>query len=70
MTMRDKIIKKLKLCPFCGREATCVQETTFGGKIILYFVECDDCGARSDRFMEQSDAIKVWNRRVSDGENM
>lgn len=59
-------MEKLKPCPFCGGEATCIQESTLGGQIILYFVECDDCCARSDRFMKNSVAIEAWNRRASD----
>ena len=50
--------EKLKPCPFCGGEAEIVMS---GGD---RRVDCKKCGARSDWYDTEAEAIAAWNRRV------
>lgn len=49
--------EELKPCPFCGGEAEIVMS---GGD---RRVECKKCGARSDWYDTEAEAIAAWNRR-------
>lgn len=50
--------EELKPCPFCGGEAEIVMS---GGD---RRVDCKKCGARSDWYDTEAEAIAAWNRRV------
>lgn len=49
----------LKPCPFCGGIALL---TNWG----LWRVWCQKCKAASGDFVSKKDAIKAWNKRVSE----
>lgn len=55
---------KLKLCPFCGGEAT-----VWNGNIdddcsdVYYDVYCMDCNCMTPKFHTEESAIVFWNRR-------
>lgn len=51
----------LKPCPFCGCGVNGQYE--WDGYIAVYWIECDDCCARTDRYASEELAIKAWNRR-------
>lgn len=55
--MRDE----LKRCPFCGGEAEV-------DGFPLRYVRCKECGAETGAFDSEEEAIKAWNKRVSDDE--
>jgi Lar family restriction alleviation protein len=50
--------EQLKLCPFCGGRAVCWQAQGD----FYYHVECRDCDVKTDAYLDESDAIRVWNR--------
>ena len=52
--------KLLKNCPFCGEEADVAE--TFDGKFI---VMCCLCGCKTCGYKYQEQAIRIWNRRIS-----
>lgn len=45
----------LKPCPFCGGEAVLYEH---------YWCRCKNCGASTELFKTEQDAIVAWNRRV------
>ena len=53
----------LKPCPFCGGEAAEDEEDQRFTRY-PYYVECHNCGARSDEWKTKKEAIDAWNRRV------
>lgn len=62
---------ELKPCPFCGGEAELNKSFTNNWSA---YVMCSDCSARTALFVQSIDwcandeAVKAWNRRVSDKE--
>ena len=55
----------LKECPFCGSEEIRVIDriNVSNGLNSYYHVKCRGCGASSDEYKSQYDAIMAWNRR-------
>ena len=53
----------LPLCPFCKGCPELESEENWEGKDI-WFVECDECGARTSEYLEDAEAIDAWNRRA------
>lgn len=51
--------KKLKPCPFCGSE-----DVSCGRFEDIYYVECWDCSASVETYSGIEDAVKKWNRRA------
>ena len=50
---------ELKPCPFCGSEDvafTCLEDVSY--------VECWDCSAKVETYNGIEDAVKKWNRRA------
>lgn len=50
---------KMKPCPFCGSEDvafTCLEDVSY--------VECWDCSAKVETYNGIEDAVKKWNRRA------
>jgi len=62
---------KLKPCPFCGMEGVIKFDDTpcYHGSTGWYFVQCAKCGAESGYKNEESEAIKAWNKRVTEAQN-
>ena len=63
---------ELKPCPFCGSGDIGLWEshsrfTTWNN---VHFVQCNACGATSDAFPSIEEAIKAWNRRTYDSNNL
>lgn len=54
--------EKLKPCPFCGGEAYIVKLNILFDPII---VGCKNCGCSVKRTNEVEEAVRAWNRRVS-----
>ena len=55
-------MREIKLCPFCGKEATIVDfwdEDPAG-----YAFRCTGCGIETPRFESAEDAARFWNRRA------
>ena len=46
-------------CPCCGGASGPVH-----GDDGFYYVQCEECGLRTERLDTADDAIAVWNRRV------
>jgi len=59
------MIKKLKPCPFCGSNNTCIETSPLGGH---YMVKCDNCWASVNFFKTKKGAIYHWNTRKEDME--
>ena len=54
--------EKLKPCPFCGGRGQ--HKDGFSDGWSFDYVECFDCGARTNEFYGgSSKAIEAWNRR-------
>lgn len=64
----------LKPCPFCGSEPTLMVRKGKDGWRDRYYVLCDysdgGCGASGGWYHYATEAIEVWNRRVSDGKEL
>ena len=52
---------KLKLCPFCGNEASLEEKITV--YYSDYWVECYQCGIATRREENAEKAIEYWNNR-------
>lgn len=57
---------KLKMCPFCGGEADCNNNSLMQGGKFKWSVECCGCGVITSAFNTEEEAIEAWNRRASD----
>ena len=58
----DKIVKDLKVCPFCGGKGI-IEDIEYEDGI-SYAIICDDCGAQSKEFDRLLDAFVAWNKRI------
>ena len=59
---------KLKPCPFCGGEATLVEDI-YNDQLYNYVIcSNDDCNANTGRCDTEDEAITKWNKRVSEAE--
>ncbi len=64
---KEKQKSELKLCPFCGEEATLREREVVDSQISTkqeyeYIIECDSCPAEISSF-DKEEAIKAWNTR-------
>ena len=58
-------MSELKPCPFCGSEdAICDMFED------VYFVECWDCCAKIETYNGIEDAVKTWNTRAIDRDEL
>jgi Lar family restriction alleviation protein len=57
--------EKLKPCPFCGGKAVIGNAIRFDGKAILFQPSCIKCKANMPTFIERTDSIAAWNKRVT-----
>ena len=57
---------ELKPCPFCGSQDIGLW-TSYGYEYLNY-VWCGGCGAKTESFPEEAQAIEAWNRRADNGE--
>ena len=57
---------EIKKCPFCGSdEVGCwVCSSTFPNGKNPHYVRCDNCGATTDMFCSEEEALDAWNRRA------
>ena len=51
---------ELKPCPFCGGKAEFFEDEFF----CRYSVVCTECGAGTDTYGVERDAMDAWNRRI------
>ena len=51
--------KKLKKCPFCGKDEGEITHNEY----MEYFVRCGNCGAMGPWRAHEDDAIEEWNTR-------
>lgn len=58
-------MEQLKPCPFCGGEAEIRSYQYIFGK--QFWVFCRGCGLTTPEQLDEKTAIKLWNRRVSNG---
>ena len=56
---------ELKPCPFCGGEAK-IASVPHGDRK-LWYVICRKCEIATFQYLTEKWAVKVWNRRVNDG---
>lgn len=77
-------MKKIKPCPFCGGSASCMTTRPFDSAVginSVHFISCISCEARGseeldwtdskyDRQEAQRKALKSWNERVCDNDEM
>ena len=56
---------ELKPCPFCGSE-----DVSCGRLEDVYFVECWDCCAKVETYNGIEDAVKTWNTRAIDRDEL
>ena len=66
MTKEIQMEKGILKGPFCGGEDIKVIDRidVSDGMHTLYHAKCSECGASTDEFKSQFDAIVAWNRRV------
>ena len=56
---------KLELCPFCGGEATLVEDI-YNDQLYNYVIcSNDDCNANTGRCDTEDEAITKWNKRAN-----
>ena len=60
--MAEKIIAKLKPCPFCGGKDTGILTTSYDG--YWYAVFCEICMAHTRKCRRKEDAEEAWNTRT------
>ena len=53
--------EELKPCPFCGGKGC--QESYEENGWIIFYVECESCGASTSSGSEFDEAIEKWNTR-------
>ena len=59
-------MKELKPCPFCGEEATLVEDI-YDDRLFSYVIcSNDNCNANTGRCDTKDEAIAKWNNRVSE----
>lgn len=54
---------KYLVCPFCGGAASLDEGENGVTHSVTYSVICSCCGAKTDDFPNEEDAIKAWNNR-------
>lgn len=57
---------ELKPCPFCGSDDVFCSQGQEGE----HYVECCDCGAKIETYKGVEDAVKAWNRRAIDRDEL
>jgi len=57
--------EELKPCPFCGGKDISLV-TICAGRKNFYYVTCCDCGIFTVTRDNETDCIKIWNRRAND----
>ena len=55
----EEYVETLKPCPFCG--GTAVKSMTQNGE---YYIFCVTCDAKTNKYLKEKDAVKIWNRRA------
>ena len=57
---------ELRRCPFCGGKALVDSAVDYDDDIYseIFVVECVDCGASSNGYDTEKEAIEHWNKRV------
>lgn len=55
---------KLKPCPFCGGEKV---RFAYLGTTESHAICCENCGAESNEFDTEEEAIEAWNTRAEGG---
>ena len=61
--IENKQQPELRPCPFCGGSATMHSTLLKDGDHIIV---CNKCGAASGYFPNREEAVRAWDRRVSD----
>ena len=51
----------LKPCKCCGEENLLSVNWTESRRGVWYWVRCDSCGANTEEYEEESDAVDAWN---------
>ena len=54
----------LKPCPFCGSKDTGVYEIRSENCSTFRYILCRTCGAKSQAFFQERNAVEAWNRRA------
>ena len=54
---------EISQCPFCN--GNCKVQYKGSGKKRTYYVICFECKAKSAETQTESEAVALWNRRVS-----
>lgn len=57
-------MNELKPCPFCKGETAL--ESAMIGERVWWYVRCLHCGEKSMLSLDAWEAVRVWNRSVSD----
>lgn len=55
-------------CPFCGSDWIEIVKILNKSKKNKFYIRCMNCGARTRNQTAIKDAVKLWNRRVSNAE--
>lgn len=58
---------ELKVCPFCGsNEVSCwMSSSRFSTWKNSHYVKCYVCGAMTEAFPSEEEALDAWNRRTT-----
>ena len=54
---------ELKHCPYCGSNKIITNGEDDELGYYYYIIECENCGARTDKADDEEEAILLWNNR-------
>lgn len=55
---------EVKVCPFCGNEASLIVRKGFRNEVVTAFVCCQGCGSHTKEFSTVEGAKEAWNTRI------
>lgn len=57
------MLPPLKNCPFCGSNDVTLIRVMHAPTLLMWYVTCNICHAKTGGYDDADDAIKAWNTR-------